>query len=151
MDNIARSIRPDGTPARKRWRDEHGSAATELVVVTPLLVLLLLVAVSLGRMAAARLKVDDAAHQAARAASLARSPATAQQAAHATAEAALHSAGASCARVATTAQVGRLAPGGTVRVRVACTAALVGSGLPGQLTVATTASSVVDTYRGSSR
>jgi Flp pilus assembly protein TadG len=132
------------------WTGDHGSASTELVIVTPLLVLLLLVAVSLGRMASARLRVDDAAHQAARAASLARTPTAAREAARSAAASALGDARVSCRNFTVTTDVGRLHPGGVVRVRVACTAVLTGAGLPGQVTVAKTATSVVDTYRGSS-
>jgi Flp pilus assembly protein TadG len=118
--------------------------------VTPLLVLLLLVAVSLGRMASARLRIEDAAHQAARAASLARTPTAAHDAARSAAASALGDAGDSCKNFTVSADVGELRAGGVVRVRVACTAELTGAGLPGQVTVARTATSVVDTYRGSS-
>ncbi|MEU8352452.1 TadE/TadG family type IV pilus assembly protein [Streptomyces sp. NPDC048845] len=53
---------------RTRKDRQRGSAAVELVLVTPLLVLLLLVVVALGLLVDARLVVTDAAHQAARAA-----------------------------------------------------------------------------------
>lgn len=52
----------------RRPRD-YGSATTELVLVTPLLILLALVAVAFGKLVGARLDADEAAHQAARAAS----------------------------------------------------------------------------------
>ena len=55
-------------------RDESGSVTAELVLLTPLLILLLLFVVALGRLAGARLEVDGAAAQAARAASIAREP-----------------------------------------------------------------------------
>ena len=55
-----------------RRRDERGSAAVELVLLTPLLVSLMLFVVALGRMASAEGTVDDAARDAARSAANAR-------------------------------------------------------------------------------
>ncbi|MGW1286421.1 TadE/TadG family type IV pilus assembly protein, partial [Streptomyces sp. NPDC002586] len=54
----------------RRLRDtttppDSGSAAIELVLATPLLILLALVAVAFGKLAGARLDADEAAHQAA--------------------------------------------------------------------------------------
>nr|WP_168517072.1 TadE/TadG family type IV pilus assembly protein [Streptomyces sp. S1D4-11]QIZ01506.1 hypothetical protein HEP87_11165 [Streptomyces sp. S1D4-11] len=60
-------------PTQPRRSQDAGSATTELVLVTPLLILLALVAVAFGKLVGARLDADEAAHQAARAASLARS------------------------------------------------------------------------------
>jgi Flp pilus assembly protein TadG len=131
-----------------RWKSDRGSASTELVVLTPLLVLMLLVVVAFGRIVSARLRVDDAAHQAARAASLARSAGEAQRQAHAAARAALASSGASCAHFTVTADTGAMTPGSVVRVTVACTADLGVSGLPAHVTVTRTAVSVTDMYRG---
>jgi Flp pilus assembly protein TadG len=130
------------------WTSDHGSASTELVLVTPLLVLVLLVAVALGRMASARLRVDDAAHQAARAASLARTADDAQRRAQTTARAALTTSGASCAHFTVTADVGAMTPGTVVRVSVACTANLGVSALPAHVTVTRNALSVIDSFRG---
>ena len=56
-------------------RDERGAVATELVLLTPLLIVMLLFVVALGRLAGARINVDGAAAQAARAASIATTPA----------------------------------------------------------------------------
>jgi Flp pilus assembly protein TadG len=60
-------------PVRLR-RDETGGVTAELVLLTPLLILLLLLVVAFGRLAGARIEVDGAAAQAARAASIARDP-----------------------------------------------------------------------------
>ncbi|MGW0734468.1 TadE/TadG family type IV pilus assembly protein [Streptomyces sp. NPDC002851] len=129
---------------------ERGSAAVELVVVTPLLVLVLLVVVAFGRLADARLVVADAAHQAARATSLARTENAAHRSAERAAQSALSSAGQSCDRSQVYVSTGGLRPGGTVRVRVSCTADLgdlTRTGMPGQVVVEGTAHSIVDTYR----
>ncbi len=53
---------------------ERGSAAVELVLATPVLVALMLLAVAGGRLASARGEVDAAARDAARAASIGRTP-----------------------------------------------------------------------------
>ncbi|MER6091293.1 TadE/TadG family type IV pilus assembly protein [Streptomyces bluensis] len=122
----------------------------ELVLVTPLLVLVFLVVVAFGLLADARLVVADAAHQAARAASLARTEKEARAQAERAAGAALREAGASCTRPSVRLATGGLRPGATVTARVSCTADLgdlTGSGLPGHVPLADTAFSVVDTYR----
>ncbi|MFE0178030.1 TadE/TadG family type IV pilus assembly protein [Streptomyces sp. NPDC059002] len=124
----------------------------EMVLVTPLLVLVLLVVVAFGRLADARLVVADAAHQAARAASLARTEKAARAQAEQAVDAALREAGASCARPQVRLATGGLAPGATVTARVSCTAdlgSLTRTGLPGHMALTDTAFSVVDTYRSS--
>ena len=80
------------------WRADRGSAATELTLLAPVLVMVLvLVAVVAHRVVDARLRLDSAAHQAARAASIERSAAGAERAADDLAASALGSAGPSCA------------------------------------------------------
>ncbi|MYT30930.1 TadE/TadG family type IV pilus assembly protein [Streptomyces sp. MspMP-M5] len=123
----------------------------ELVLVAPLLVLMLLVVVALGRLADARLVVADAAHQAARAASLARTERAARsQAVHA-AMTALKEARASCAHPSVRVTTGGFTPGSDISTAVSCTADLGGlthTGMPGHVRLAGTAFSVVDTFRG---
>ncbi|MER6075162.1 TadE/TadG family type IV pilus assembly protein [Streptomyces sp. NPDC001817] len=122
----------------------------ELVLVTPLLVLVFLVVVAFGLLADARLVVADAAHQAARAASLARTEKEAHAQAERAADEALREAGASCMRPGVRLATGGLTPGATVTARVSCTAdlgRLTHTGLPGHVTLADTAFSVVDTFR----
>src|SRR5581483_7379795 len=68
------------------WRSDQGSVTAEITLVTPLLVMLLVfVAVVIHRGVAAQLRLNDAAHQAARAASIERTPAAAIEAAQSTA------------------------------------------------------------------
>lgn len=140
------------TGAVRRTRDdaERGSAAVELVLVTPLLVLVFLVVVAFGLLADVRLVVADAAHQAARAASLARTDKDAHTQAERAADAAVREAGASCTRPSVRLATGGLTPGATVTARVSCTADLghlTHTGPPGHVTLADTAFSVVDTFR----
>ncbi|MEV0604270.1 TadE/TadG family type IV pilus assembly protein [Streptomyces sp. NPDC050315] len=126
---------------------DRGSATSELVLVTPLLILLALVAVALGKLAGARLDADEAAHQAARAASLARSVGEARAEAEGEARRSLAGAGSSCTSPRVAPALGGFAPGGLVRVTVTCRAVL---DVPGMSSVSVTASaaSVVDRYRG---
>lgn len=126
--------------------------ATEVVVLAPLLVLLGLVVVGLGRLTDARVVVADASHQAARAASIERTEAAAHHAARTAAASALREADSSCQHPQVQLTTRGLTPGTTVSATVACTAALddlTHTGLPGSLTLRHEAVSPVDTYRSS--
>ena len=131
-------------------RNERGSVTTELVLLTPLLILLLLFVVALGRLSGARLDVDGAAAQAARAASIARDPATATAMATQTATAALGSDHVTCAQLTVNTDTAQFAPGGSVAVTVTCHVALsdlTGLRLPASESVSSTAAAVIDVYR----
>lgn len=127
-----------------------GAVSVELVLLTPLLLVMLLFVVALGRLASARLGVDGAAAQAARAASIARDPATASAMAAQTASAALGSDSVTCARLSVVTDTAAFAPGGEVTVSVTCTvdlADLTGLRLPAAEVIRSSATSVLDTYR----
>ncbi|MER6146221.1 TadE/TadG family type IV pilus assembly protein [Streptomyces sparsogenes] len=129
---------------------DRGSAAVEIVLVTPLLMLVLLTVVALGRLADARLVAADAAHQAARAASLARTEAEARTAARRTTDAALHNAGVACTRPKVALTTNGLRPGGVVTAKVTCSVELrdlTHVGMPGRITLHGTAFSPVDVHR----
>ncbi|GGM81137.1 hypothetical protein GCM10012275_59750 [Longimycelium tulufanense] len=136
----------------RRWcGDERGSVAVELTLLTPVLILLLLFVVFCGRVAEARLRVDDAAHQAVRAATLARSNTQATAEARATMEVALGQAGVSCSNLSVDTQTGGLQPGSTVTTVIHCEIGLSDLsllGVPGSITVEASAASVVDQWRG---
>jgi Flp pilus assembly protein TadG len=139
-----------GVVIRNR-RAERGSAAVEMVLIAPLLILVLLFVLFCGRLAHARLRVDDAAHQAARAASLTRDPASAAAAATAAAGDALRSSGASCATHSASVDTTAFRPGGAVTVTVSCTIEvgdLSGLHLPGHVVQTASSTSVVDAFRG---
>lgn len=132
-------------------RDERGSAAAELTLLTPLLILLLLFVVLCGRLADTKLRINDVAHQAARAATLTRTPSQATAAAQATADAALASAGITCQALSVTTDTQGLRPGSTVTVTVSCTVGLgdlTMLGVPGSRTFQSSFSSPVDVWRG---
>jgi len=130
---------------------DRGSAAAELVLVTPFLFLLLLFAVAAGRLVQGKLDVDSAAQQAARTASEARTPAAAGAQAQQVAQAALAGQSVTCDPAVITPDLGDFTPGGEVTVTVSCTVQLSGLGLlriPGSETITASASSPVDVYRG---
>ncbi|MGH3158120.1 MAG: TadE/TadG family type IV pilus assembly protein [Streptosporangiaceae bacterium] len=134
-----------------RGRADRGSAAAELVLITPLLMLLLLLIVAAGRLVDARLQVDSAAMQAARAASLARDPAAAVADADATAQAALASEHITCSPLGVSPDTADFTPGGQVSVQVSCTVSLAGLSLlhvPGAETLTSQFTSPIDTWRG---
>jgi Flp pilus assembly protein TadG len=135
-----------------RWlrRDEAGSVTAELVLLTPLLILLLLFVVALGRLAGARLDVDGAAAQAARAASIARDPATATAIAQQTATAALGSDDVTCAQLSVNTDTALFTPGGSVAVTVTCSVSLSdlsGLRLPASESISSRFVAVIDQYR----
>jgi Flp pilus assembly protein TadG len=159
-DAATRPSRGPGRPQRREhrrgrgwvawWRADRGSVAAEVTIAAPFLIMLLvLVAVLIHRGVDARLRIEDAAHQAARAASIQRTPATATTAAQSTASSALSSAGVSCASLTVNTATGGMRPGGTVTVTLTCTVdfgdALI-LGVPGKA-VSATAIEPIDTWR----
>ncbi|MEJ5914819.1 TadE/TadG family type IV pilus assembly protein [Pseudokineococcus sp. 1T1Z-3] len=136
-------------PARRRTGDDagdRGSMSAEVVLVAPLLVLLVVLVLAMGRVALLQGDVDSAARDAARAASFERTP----QAAGAAAQAALDAVATPdyVCEPATTG--GRFAPGGLVEVTVRCTVpmrTLAGLGLGPSLTLEATGAAPLETYR----
>jgi Flp pilus assembly protein TadG len=146
---VTRTV-PADLPPRARWRGDQGSVAAESVVVLPLLFLLLiLLGVLVYRTVDARLRLDGAAHQAARAASLAPTPTAAAHAAQTTASHALADA-AVCPAPQTTVDTGDFQPGGLVTVTITCHVNLVPAGalgVPSTAVLSATASSPIDRWR----
>ncbi len=145
---MARPVRPHASRPPSR---ERGSAAAELVLVTPLLILFLLFAVAAGRLVQGKLDVDSAAQQAARAASEARTPQAASAQATQVARAALAGQSVSCDPAVITPDTGDFTPSGEVTVQVTCTVRLSDLSLlhiPGSETITSTFTAPIDTYRG---
>ena len=131
-------------------KDERGSATVELVLSVGVLLLMLWFMVYCGRLSDSRLRIEDAAHQAARAATLDRNLVTATTDAHSAAASALGDAGVTCEDLAVET-AGTMQPGSTVTVTIYCTVGLHDLALlhvPGQTVITATFSSVVDVYRG---
>src|SRR5690606_3344168 len=101
--------------------DARGSASLELVLVTPVVLLLLLVVVCAGRLAEARADVDWTAGVAARAVSIARDLSSVKDAGTSAAPATLESGGISCRSLDVSVDVSRFTAGGTVATTVSCT------------------------------
>lgn len=133
------------------WRADRGSMAVEIALFAPCLVMVLVfVAVLIHRGVDARLRLDDAAHQAARAASIERTGPAAAVAAQSTATAALADAGVVCRSVTVATDTAGLVPGGTVTVTLTCSVDLNDAQLlggPSQKVLSATASEPVDTWR----
>lgn len=128
--------------------DEEGSAVLEIVLLAPVLILVLAAVIGGARVTLAHQHVDAAAAQAARAASTAANPAAATALARSTAQSAASSGGLACTSMAVTVDVNSFHPGGSVTVRVSCTADL-GAGVPGlsgRRTITGSRSEVIDTY-----
>lgn len=133
------------------WRRDDGTATTEITLAAPLLVMLLVVVgVVIHRGVDARIRIDDAAHQAARAASLQRSPIAAAAAARATLLNTLAAAGVACGHHEIATSTGSLRPGGTVSVTVTCDVDIGDALIPGLTAtqrVSATAHEPVDQWR----
>jgi Flp pilus assembly protein TadG len=154
---LTRPGRAGSRPARARpagrRRGDGGSAAVEITLLTPLLVLMLLFVVFLGRLTEAQAVISDAAHQAARAASIARAPGTAAAQARQAAATALSGRGLACRHFTVTVDLAGFRPGGSVRATVTCTTGLSDLALldvPGSRTLSASFTSVIDTYRSQS-
>ncbi|WP_405918341.1 TadE/TadG family type IV pilus assembly protein [Streptomyces sp. NBC_00728] len=141
-----------------RWARRHdsdeGSAAIEAAIVLPALIMFLCMAIAGGRIVTSGAKIDSAAEDAAREASIHRTAAAAQSAAQSAAAESLNDQGITCASTSVSIDTGGLSVPvgqvGTVTVTVTCTvnlADLLLPGLPGAKTLTSTATSVVDQYR----
>ena len=140
-------------------RTDGGSAALELVVLAPVLLVLLALIIAAGRTSIVQSSVDAAARDAARQASLALSPAAAQQAGLASARQALRDDGLDCVSEQVTVDTGvpgdsgfGLSPGtpADVSATVWCKVPLSDlflPGLPGVHKMTATFSSPLDVYR----
>jgi Flp pilus assembly protein TadG len=139
-------------------RGDAGSAALELVVLAPVLLVLLALVIAAGRTSIAQSSVDAAARDAARQASLALNPAAAQQAGLASARQALQDDGLDCVTENVVVDTGGpsagfgLAPGtpASVSATVSCAVPLSDlflPGLPGAHTMTSTFSSPLDVFR----
>lgn len=131
-----------------------GSTTVELAVVTPLVLLVLTLLIAGGRLVTAHASLDNATAAAARAASLARTPATAASAADSTGAAVLAQHGLTCTdsslQTDSTGMANGPGVGGQVTVTSHCRvplADLLAPGLPGSVPLSTEFASPIDPYR----
>ncbi|PKV82715.1 TadE/TadG family type IV pilus assembly protein [Streptomyces sp. TLI_146] len=141
-----------------RWarttRSDEGSAAIEAAIILPSLIMFLCLALAGGRIVTSAAKIDAAAQDAAREASIHRTATAALSAARSAADESLQDQGIRCASTSVSIDTGglRVPVGqvGTVTATVTCTvplADLLLPGVPGAKTLTATATSVVDQFR----
>ena len=138
--------------AIRRAGGERGSLTLEMTLLAPVILALLLLVVGLGRITTGRGQVDGAAADAARAASLTRTPEAATAAAENAAAASLAGQQLTCGSLTVDVDTSALAPGGFVRVHLTCRADLSGlvfAGLPGSMPLSATAAAPIETFRAS--
>lgn len=126
---------------------DAGNAAVGMVIVVPVIMIMALLVVGLGRTVSVQQSVTGAARSAARAASLAPDGAQAAAIATEAAEAAL---GGRCAEATITPDVSAFVAGGSVTVDISCVVPLEDlavSGLPGRATLAASATAPVEAWR----
>jgi Flp pilus assembly protein TadG len=131
-------------------RDERGTMALELVIMTPVLVAFMMLMVGVGRIVSAQSQVDSAARDAVRDASIARSSGEAQSRADAAARASLDKYNWCQGGPSTQTDTSAWEPGGRVAVTVTCDADLGGLsliGLPGTKVMTGRATAPLDTFR----
>ncbi|MFE5191670.1 TadE/TadG family type IV pilus assembly protein [Streptomyces sp. NPDC056628] len=145
---------PDMARTAHRLRRDEGSAAIEAAIILPALIMLLCLAIAGGRLVTSGAKIDAAAQDAAREASLHRTAAAAHTAAQAAAAQSLDDQGITCASTSVRIDTGGLSVPvgqvGTITAAVTCTvnlSDLLLPGVPGAKTLTSTATSVVDQYR----
>lgn len=136
-----------------RLRGDEGSAAIEAAIVLPALIMFICLALAGGRIVTSGAKIDGAAEDAAREASLHRTAASAQDAAHTAAAESLDDQGIRCASTTVSIDTGGLnvpvGQVGTVTATITCTVPLTDLLLPvpGSRTLTATETSVVDRFR----
>jgi Flp pilus assembly protein TadG len=138
----------------RRLRSDEGSAAIEAAIILPSLIMFLCLAIAGGRIVTSGSKIDAAAEDAAREASIHRTAGAAQGAAQAAAAESLNDQGIKCVSTSVNINTGGLSVQvgqvGTVTVTVTCTvnlSDLLLPGVPGARTLTSTATSVVDQFR----
>lgn len=133
----------------RRASGDTGTYSVELVLWTPALLLLVMLAVAGGRIVSAGNQADEASRDAARAASLTFTLPQATTAAKVAAHDALGRAGITCNALQVDVS-GTVRPGGLITVRVHCTADLSDiaiPGLPGSKTLSGTSSAPIEITR----
>lgn len=138
---------------RSRWCCDAGSVSVEAAVLVPAVLFVGLLIVAGARTSSAQQAVDNAATAAARAASIARSPAAAQQAGAAVARERLAREGITCDESSVSVDASQIAVGraGQVRASVTCRVPLSDLALPvpgDTRTITGDFTSPVDPYRG---
>ena len=128
---------------------DRGSLSLELTLLVPVLLVVVAFIVGAATLGRVRADLDDAAWEAARAASLARSGTDADAAARQAVERRLAGERWSCGSQLVNVDTANLEPGGTVEVEVSCDVRLADAGLflPGATHLRSAAAEPLERYR----
>jgi Flp pilus assembly protein TadG len=135
---------------RPRGRGEQGQAIAELVIVAPVLLLVVVLMVGIGRIDSAQGDVQAAARAGVQAAVVQADPNDAQLQATSVADSTLAGAGLTCESPQVATDVSDFTPGGWVSVNVTCVTSLADvtvPGLPGSKTLTATSRAHIDPFR----
>jgi Flp pilus assembly protein TadG len=136
---------------KRRWaHSEDGSAIAELVIVAPILLIVVVLMVALGRVDSAQGDVESAARAGVQAAVVAPDASDAQTQASAAAQSSLSGAGLTCTAPQISVNTSNFVAGGWVSVSVTCVTSLADvsvPGAPGAKTLSATSSAHIDPYR----
>jgi Flp pilus assembly protein TadG len=130
--------------------NEEGSAIAELVIVAPVLLIVVVLMVALGRVDSAQGDVESAARAGVQAAVVAPDASDAQTQATAAAQSSLSGAGLTCTAPQISVDTSNFVAGGWVSVSVTCVTSLADvsvPGAPGAKTLSATSSAHLDPFR----
>ena len=133
-----------------RARGEEGSAIAELVIVAPVLLIVIVLMVSLGRIDSAQGDVESAARAGVQAAVVQADSSDAQSQATTAVQGTLAGAGLTCTAAGISVDTANFVAGGWVSVTVTCVTSLADvsvPGVPGTKTLTATSSAHIDPYR----
>ena len=131
-------------------RGDRGSLTVELIVLTPVVLVIALISLVVGRVVEARQQVVEAARAGAEAAAVLPTVGTAQWVGSINSAVNLIGSSKTCAHASITLDTSHFTPGGYVTAHVSCLVLLsdVGvPGLPGSTTVSASATAPIDPYR----
>jgi Flp pilus assembly protein TadG len=134
----------------RRVRGEEGQAIAELVIVAPVLLLIVVLMVALGRIDSAQGDVESAARAGVQAAVVQTDAADAQTQAASAVTSTLAGAGLTCPSPQITTDTSDFVAGGSVSVSVTCVTSLADvsvPGMPGSKTLSATSVAHIDQFR----
>jgi Flp pilus assembly protein TadG len=137
-------------PRRTRTRGEEGSAIAELVIVAPVLLIVIVLMIALGRVDSAQGDVESAARAGVQAAVVQADPADAESQGTTAAQASLAGAGLTCTAPQISVDTSNFVAGGWVSVTVTCVTSLADvsvPGVPGAKTLSATSTAHLDPFR----
>lgn len=132
-------------------RDERGAAASTLIIIMPIMLMLLWFGVFAGRMVNTQQEVASAAHDGSRAAAMQGSTGNATAVATAAVQESLRGAGLACKNLQVSVNTAAFEAGGQVEVTVTCTVDIndvTSVWTPGSKTFTASSTAFIDLLRG---